>query len=303
MKVLITGGAGFIGSHLAAAWVGRGAEVVVLDNLRTGKRENLAGIGCRLVEGSIEDAALVAELCRGVDVVNHLAAMVSVPESVAKPAETEAVNVVGTLNVLEGCRRGGVGRLVFASTCAVYGMVDRPLHREHDLPEPISPYAISKLAGEHYLAMYRQLYGLPTVALRCFNVYGPRQDPNSAYAGAVAIFSRRARRHEPLTVFGDGEQTRDFIFVEDVVAAYLATSERGEGVYNVAAGRRITVNDLAREIVALGGSRSEIVHAPDRPGDVRHSRGDTARLESLGWAPKVPLAEGLRRTLDSHQAD
>lgn len=296
-RVLITGGAGFIGSHLAAAWAARGAKVVVLDSLRTGRRANLDGIEHEFVEGSVEDGGLVADTAKGADVIHHLAALVSVPESVEKPFLAEAINAGGTLNVLEAARHNPGCRVVFSSTSAVYGEADRPIHRETDLPGPLSPYAITKLAGEHFMEAYRHLHGVPTVSLRYFNVYGPRQDPDSPYAAAIAIFTRRALAHEPLIIFGDGGQTRDFIYVEDVVRANLLAAERGEGVMNVACGERITVNALARRIVEMSGSRSEIRHEAQRPGDVRHSRGDATRLRQLGWAPAVSLEEGLRRTL------
>lgn len=299
-KVLITGGAGFIGSHLAAAWSRAGADVTVLDSLRTGRRENLAGIKCRLVEAHIEDRALLMECARGVDCIHHLAAIVSVPESMERPVETETVNVIGTVNVLDAARSAGVGRVVFSSTCAVYGDVERPSHTESDAPDPASPYAISKLAGEKYMHLYSRAFGVPTVSLRYFNVYGPRQDPASPYAAAVAIFSECARRNAPLRIFGDGEQTRDFVHVEDVVAANLLAAERGSGVYNVGAGSRTTINDLAREIIRLSGSRSSIEHAPPRAGDVRHSRGNVERIKGLGWEPRVTLAEGLGRLLAAY---
>ncbi|MCC5877983.1 MAG: NAD-dependent epimerase/dehydratase family protein [Candidatus Sumerlaeia bacterium] len=297
MKVLITGGAGFIGSHLAAAWTARGADVVVLDSLRSGNRENLVGINCEFVAGLVEDADLVARLARDAAVIHHLAAVVSVPESVENPEETEAINTRGTINVLEAARRGAVRRVVLSSSSAVYGEADRPIHREADLPEPMSPYAISKLSGEHYLAAYSKLYGLETVSLRYFNVYGPRQDPNSPYAAAIAIFSRNAREGTPLKIFGDGSQTRDFVFVEDVVAANLLAAEKGAGVYNVSTGEIITINDLAEKIRECAGSSSPIEHLPPRPGDIMHSRGDATRLRALGWKPTVTLEAGLKRTI------
>lgn len=302
MKVLITGGAGFIGSHLADAWNRRGARVVVLDSLRTGHRANLEGIPCEFVEGSIEDGDLVARLCEGVDVIHHLAAMVSVPESVANPRETVAINTQGTINVLEGARLAGVRRVVFSSTSAVYGEADRPIHREADLPEPLSPYAITKLSGEHYLAAYQKLHGLETVSLRYFNVYGPRQDPESPYAAAIAIFVKKALAGESIIIFGDGNQTRDFIFVGDVVAANLLAAEKGIGVYNVSTGERITINDLATKIRELTASSSPIIHEPPRAGDVMHSRGDATRLRELGWKPQTLLEEGLERTIRQSSA-
>jgi UDP-glucose 4-epimerase len=298
-SVLITGGAGFIGSHLARAWADRGVRVVVLDSLRTGHESNLDGVACEFLRGSVENADLVRRAARGVDVIHHLAALVSVPESMEKPHLTEQINVGGTLNVLEAARAEGVRKVVFSSTSAVYGMVDRPLHRESDLPEPASPYAISKLAGEHYMALYAAAFGVPTIAFRYFNVYGPRQDPKSPYAAAVAIFSERALAGQPLRVFDDGEQTRDFVYVGDVVAANLLGATTGSGLFNVACGSRITVNDLARKIIAAAGSRSPIEYAPPRPGDVRHSRGCSERLQALGWKPTVSLDEGLRRTLEA----
>lgn len=296
-RILITGGAGFIGSHLADAWARRGARVVVLDSLRTGHRRNLDGIDHEFVEGSVEDEGLVARLARGAGVIHHLAALVSVPESVEKPHLAESINARGTINVLEAARKTPGCRVVLSSTSAVYGEAERPIHGESDLPEPLSPYAITKLAAEHYMEAYRRLHGVPTVSLRYFNVYGPRQDPESPYAAAIAIFSRLARENKPLIVFGDGGQTRDFIFVEDVVRANLLAAERGQGVMNVACGERITVNSLVEKILRMANSQSEVLHKGERPGDVRHSRGDAGRLRSLGWEPVVELEEGLRRTL------
>ena len=296
-RVLVTGGAGFIGSHIARAWIDRGARVVVLDNFRTGHRRNLDGIGCEFVEGSVEDRDLVRVLVARADVVHHLAALVSVPESMSEPYLTQAINVNGTLNILEAARLNPAARVVFSTTSAVYGEAQRPIHREDNLPEPVSPYAISKLTGEYYMALYRAAFGVQTVALRYFNVYGPRQDPKSPYAAAVAIFAERARGNQPITIYGDGGQSRDFVFVEDVVRANLLAAETGDGIYNVATGSEITVNELAQRIVAITGSSSSIAHAPERPGDVRNSCGDATRLRSLGWAPQVELEEGLRRTI------
>ncbi len=296
-RVLVTGGAGFIGSHIARAWIDRGARVVVLDNFRTGHRRNLDGIGCEFVEGSVEDRDLVRGLVARADVVHHLAALVSVPESMSEPYLTQAINVNGTLNILEAARLNPAARVVFSTTSAVYGEAQRHIHCEDNLPEPVSPYAISKLTGEYYTALYRAAFGVQTVALRYFNVYGPRQDPKSPYAAAVAIFAERARRNQPITIYGDGGQSRDFVFVEDVVRANLLAAETGDGIYNVATGSEITVNELAQRIVAITGSSSSVAHAPERPGDVRNSCGDATRLRSLGWAPQVELEEGLRRTI------
>jgi UDP-glucose 4-epimerase len=300
-NVLITGGAGFIGSHLARAWVKAGANVTVLDNLRSGKRKNLAGIPHRFVDASVEDAGAVRNALKDADIVHHMAALVSVPESMEKPEETERINVLGALNVLNAAKHYGVQKVVFSSTSAVYGLADRPAHSELHLPEPASPYAISKLAGEQYMNLFSQAHGVPTVALRYFNVFGPGQDPNSPYAAAVAIFSERAAANQPIKIFGDGEQTRDFIYVSDVVRANMFAAENGNGVYNVSRGDRLTINNLAKTIIQLSGSSSTIEYAAERPGDVKHSRGNADRLRALGWGPMVSLEEGLQETLSSFQ--
>lgn len=298
MKVLITGGAGFIGSHIARAWADRGAEVTVIDDLRTGHRRNLDGVDHRFVQGSILDAVALEEAVRGAQYVFHLAALVSVPHSMEEPELTERLNTGGTIAVLQAAKRAGVAKVVLSSTCAVYGMAERPQHSESHLPEPMSPYAISKLSAEHYARIYGESFGQPTVTLRYFNVYGPQQDPKSAYAAAVALFAERARAGTALTIYGDGEQTRDFVFVEDVVAANILAAEKGEGIYNVCTGIPTSVNNLARQVMETCGREVAMNHAPPRAGDVRHSRGDGARLRALGWSPKVGLAEGLKRTLE-----
>ena len=296
-RVLITGGAGFIGSHITRAWAARGAHVIVLDSLRTGNRDNLRGVPHEFVEGSIEDMQLVRRVMVGVDYVHHLAALVSVPESVAKPQLCDAINVEGTRNVLVAAAAEKVKKVVFSSTCAIYGMVDRPLHREGDPPAPMSPYASSKLAGER-LMEEAAAHGVPTVCLRYFNVYGPGQDPNGAYAAAIAAFAARARENMPLTIYGDGEQTRDFVHIDDVVAANLLATGAGSGVYNVSTGERITIGRLATLVIAAAGSTSQVHHAPPREGDVRHSRGDSSRLIQLGWKPDIVLEDGLKTVIN-----
>jgi len=307
-KVLITGGAGFIGHHLAITWRRRGAEVVILDSLRTGKRENLAAIrdavgeeGVTFREASITSRDAVREAIAGCSIVHHLAAQVSVPESVERPHECVDINVGGTLRVLEAAREAGVSRVVFSSSAAVYGDDPRSPKTEAMAPSPQSPYGITKLDGEYYLRMFAELHGVPTVSLRYFNVFGPRQDPKGAYAAAVPIFLDRALRGAPITIFGDGTATRDFVFVGDVCAANVlaATSEnvgRGE-VFNVAQGAITTVRELADTIRSITGSASEIVHAPERVGDIKHSRASVERIAAtLGFAPQVTLAEGLTRS-------
>jgi UDP-glucose 4-epimerase len=299
MRILITGGAGFIGSHLIEAWENE-ADVLVLDNFRTGYERNLLGRNCRFMEGSIEDRALLDELMVGVDYVFHLAALVSVPESVKFPSECVNLNVYGLLNVLEAAAKAKVRKLVLSSSAAVYG--DNPQVPKHEdmLPEPLSPYAITKLDGEYYLDFFRRERGLETVALRFFNVFGPRQDPQGAYAAAVPIFIERALKNEPIQIFGDGGQTRDFVYVKDIVAAnrFVADNKAAHGVYNVGYGGSMSINDLAKQIIALTGSRSEIVYQPQRPGDVRHSRASAAKLMALGWNPAHNLKDGLASTIE-----
>jgi len=299
MKVLVTGGAGFIGSHIVEHFQGL-AEVRVLDNLRSGFKRNLDGLRCDFVEGSILDRECVRRAVQGVDYIFHLAAMISVPESMAKPVECNELNTHGTLVVLEEAARARVKKFVLSSSAAIYG--DNPVtpKLETMLPEPKSPYAITKLDGEFYCKMFADEGRLPTACLRYFNVFGPRQDPQSQYAAAVPIFIRRALKHEPITIYGDGEQTRDFIYVQDIAAAnaFFATQSPATGVFNVAYGQRLTINELAATICRLTDSRSPIQHAAERAGDVKHSLAGVERLRAAGFAPAGNLAEGLRATVN-----
>lgn len=304
MTILITGGAGFIGSHIVEHHQGRAREIRVLDNLRTGHRRNLAGLGCTFLEGSVTDRALVRRAVAGVDFVYHLAALVSVPESMAKPGECVDINVHGLLNVLEEAAAAGVRKLVFASSAAVYGDNPAVPKLETMVPEPKSPYAITKLDGEYYLDMFRREGRLETAALRFFNVFGPRQDPKGAYAAAVPIFIEKALRGEPLTVFGDGGQTRDFIYVKDIVGAlaFAAETPGVAGTFNAGYGRQMTITDLAGEIIRAAGSTSRVEHGPVRAGDVRHSRASADKLLAAGWTPQSTLEQGLARTLEWFRA-
>ncbi|MGH8017189.1 MAG: NAD-dependent epimerase/dehydratase family protein [Opitutaceae bacterium] len=299
MKVLITGGAGFIGSHLAEHFQGR-AEVRVLDNLRTGNRRNLAGLEVEFIEGSITDRAVVDQAVAGVDYVFHLAALVSVPESVERPHECVDLNVSGLLNVLEASARAGVRKLCFSSSAAIYGNNPVVPKREDMLPEPRSPYAVTKLDGEYYCRQYTEAGRLETVALRYFNVFGPRQDPAGAYAAAVPIFIQRALASRPLTIYGDGGQTRDFVFVKDIVAAnaFAASTPGLTGVFNAGYGGEITIRELAAQIIELAGSSSTIEYAAERAGDVRHSRASVDRLRAAGFQPAGSLEAGLEQTLN-----
>lgn len=301
MKILITGGCGFIGSHIVEHYQDKAEEIRVLDNLRTGYRKNLDGLKCGIIEGSVTDRPLVREAVRGVDLVFHLAALVSVPESMSKPGECVDINVHGLLNVLEEASAAGVGKLVFASSAAVYGDNPTVPKLETMRPEPKSPYAITKLDGEYYLGMFQREGRLETAALRFFNVFGPRQDPKGAYAAAVPIFIEKAICGEDITVFGDGEQTRDFIYVKDIVGAlaYAAETPGVTGVFNAGYGGQITINRLAGQIIANAGTSSKILHAPARPGDVKHSRASADKLLASGWKPRHTLEQGLAATFES----
>jgi UDP-glucose 4-epimerase len=294
MKILITGGSGFIGSHLAEHFNGL-ATVRVLDNLRTGHRRNLAGLDVEFIEGSILDRNQVERAMDGIDYVFHLAALVSVPESVLAPQECTELNVTGFVNVLEAAAEHGVRKVVLSSSAAVYGDNPEVPKRETMAPEPRSPYAVTKLVGEYYCQLFAETRGLETVALRFFNVFGPRQDPKGAYAAAVPIFFQQALAHTPITIHGDGGQTRDFIYVKDIVAAniFAATTPGLTGVFNAGYGGQVTILELAHRIIALCGSRSEIRHAPPRAGDVRHSRADISKLLDAGFVPRGTLDSGL----------
>jgi len=301
---LVTGGAGFIGSHLVEALVADGLAVRVVDNLATGRRANLEGVDGRIAftEGDIRDEDLMRRLCEGVDLVFHQAAVVSVPLSVEQPLFSAAVNELGTLTVLEAARRAGVRRVVLASSSAVYG--DDPTQPKQEAlpPDPLSPYAVQKLAGEHYAALYHRLYGLPTTALRYFNVYGPRQDPSSPYSGVISIFMSRAAAGAGPLIHGDGEQSRDFVYVADVARANLQAARSpaaAGGVFNVATGHSVTINRLWEAVARLAGVGVRPTHGPARAGDVRESRASiAAAAEAFGLRPRMALDEGLARTYD-----
>ncbi len=298
-RVLITGGAGFIGSHLARHFASCG-EVTVLDDLRSGHDRNLEGVDCRFMRGSILDEATLREAIAGAEEVYHLAAMVSVPESVAKPAECAELNTEGTRRVLDAAMTAGVRKVVLASSAAIYGDNPTVPKLETMPPEPKSPYAETKLAGERLLEAYRRSHGLGTTSLRFFNVFGPRQDPRSAYAAAVPIFIAKALRGEPIGIHGDGGQTRDFIHVTDIVGAlaFAGASAEMHGTYNVGYGRSQSILELATEIVRLTGSKSRIEHLPTRAGDVRHSLASNERLLAAGWRQRSSVAAGLVETID-----
>ncbi len=301
MKCFITGGCGFIGSHLAEALVGQGHAVVIYDNLSTGHEYNLAGFRDRvtLVQGDIRDLADVQRAMAGAEIVFHEAAMVSVFESVQKPETNHEINVTGTLNVLRAARAVGARRALLATSAAVYGD-DPRLPKTEDMPlRPESPYGLAKIVDEYYFQVFAKLYGLPTVCLRYFNVYGPRQDPSSMYSGVISKFADDLAKSRTPTIFGDGKQTRDFVFVKDVVQANLqamnaAITEPG-AAFNIATGRSVDLLTLLETMGRLRNVRVSPALQPARPGDVKHSSASIAKAQAqLGYAPQYSLEQGLR---------
>lgn len=321
MRYLVTGGAGFIGSHIVDALIEKGHDVVVLDNLSSGYTKNLFRVLDKVpfIEGDIRDPEACLKAAEGCNGIFHEAALVSVPDSINRPRDNHDVNITGTLNVLEAARQQGVKRVVFASSAAVYG--DNPVlpKKEDMLPEPKSPYALAKITGENYLRVYAECYRLETVALRYFNVFGPRQDPSSMYSGVISVFSERIKKGLPITVYGDGKQTRDFVNVADVVQANLlamttnslrtmAESQKA-GVkpfhqpvshnfvaLNVAAGRQTSLLGLLNTLENLTNNKATLNFSESRSGDIRHSLADISKArEILGFDPQVELEEGLHQ--------
>lgn len=305
---LVTGGAGFIGSNLARELLRRGEKVRVLDNYSTGYRSNLADIRSDLdvVEGDLRSFHIVNEAMKGVEVVYHQGALPSVPRSIADPLTSNEVNVTGTLNVLFAALENGVRRLTFASSSSIYGNAPEEVKSEDLHVRPLSPYAVSKLAGEKYFQVFNQIYGLETVAIRYFNVFGPYQDPDSPYSAVIPLFVKAFMEGRAPVINGDGEQSRDFTYVDNVVHGNLlaATAPQAPGkVINVACHGSVTVNSLAAQIAELTGRREiEPVHGPDRSGDVKHSMASISRAkELLGYEPVVSFGEGLRRTVEFYR--
>jgi UDP-glucose 4-epimerase len=302
---LITGIGGFIGSSLAQGLLARGENVRGIDNFATGKRENLAEILDRIDfrEGSILDLGAMHKACQGVDYVLHQAAIPSVPKSVLDPVSSNQTNVDGTVNVLVAARDAKVKRVIFAASSSVYG--DTPTLPKHEgmTPDPISPYAVAKLASEHYMVSFYRCYKLETVALRYFNVFGPRQDPTSQYSGVMAKFISQMLSGQSPTIFGDGEQSRDFTYIDNVVEANLlacqAPAERAAGqIFNIATGRRITLNEVFKALQALTSYSGQLNYGAERGGDIKHSLASIAKAEAaLGYRPTVDFEEGLRRTV------
>jgi UDP-glucose 4-epimerase len=301
---LVTGIAGFIGSNIARALLRRGAHVRGVDNFVTGKRANLDDLGAiELIDGSIEDPAICAQACRSVEYVFHEAALASVPRSVLDPVSSNSSNVTGTLNLLLAARDAGVQRVLYAGSSSAYG--DQPTQPKHEgmLPQPISPYAVTKLAGEHYMASFTRVYGLETVTLRYFNVFGPHQDPSSQYSGVLAKFSLAMLDGRVPVIYGDGTQSRDFTYIDNVVEANLAAmaapaAQVSGKVFNVATGRQITLNNAVANLRELTGYTGAVEYHPARAGDILHSLADISLArEAFGYQPRVDFQEGLKRTL------
>lgn len=303
-EILVTGGAGFIGSHLVDALLVAGQRVRVLDNLSMGKRNNLPldNPALQFIEGDVADAQLVAQAVAGCDAVVHLAAVASVQASVDDPVATHQSNFIGTLNVCEAMRLHGVRRVVYASSAAIYGNNGEGVAIDEDTAKsPLTPYAADKLASEHYLDFYRRQHGLEPAVFRFFNIFGPRQDPSSPYSGVISIFTQRAQQGLPISVFGDGEQTRDFFYVGDLVELLMQALGAGQVEplpVNVGWNQAVSLNQLLAEIGTLCGALPQVTHLPARAGDIRHSRADNARLQAQYQLPsQTPLRDGLARLL------
>jgi UDP-glucose 4-epimerase len=303
MKYIITGGAGFIGSHIVEELAKQQHEVVILDNFFSGRMENIKPFlkkkNVAFVKGSITDLSVLKKIFEGADGIFHEGAIASVPRSIANPLATNEANVTGTLNVLIASRDCDVRKVLFASSSSVYGNTPTLPKREDMTPDPLSPYAVSKLTGEHYLKVFSEVYGLKTLSLRYFNVFGPRQDPKSEYAAVIPRFITKIFSHESPTIYGDGSQTRDFTYVKDVVQANIRAMESdAEGVFNVAYCKRIDLNELASQIMEITGITVPLVYEPPRTGDVRDSLADIRRAqEAFGYAPEYTVRRGLEETI------
>ncbi|QVW24047.1 NAD-dependent epimerase/dehydratase family protein [Pseudomonas hormoni] len=305
-RILVTGGAGFIGSHLVEALLGKGYKVRVLDNLSTGKVGNLpvGNANLNLVVGDVADGAAVEQAMRDCTAVVHLAAVASVQASVDDPVGTHQSNFVGTLNVCEHMLKAGIKRVVFASSAAIYGNNGEGSAIDEDTPKsPLTPYASDKLASEYYLDFYRREHGLEPVILRFFNIFGPRQDPSSPYSGVISIFTERAMARQPVAIFGDGEQTRDFVYVQDLVSILVQAVEASEpspGAVNVGLGRSTSLNDLITELGSATGNPLTVNYQAPRQGDIRHSRANNARLlERFTLPAPTSIGNGLAQLLRS----
>ncbi len=309
MRILITGGAGFIGSHLTAALAKEGAEVRVLDNLSSGSQENLEGLPVELLVGDVADAAVVHQAVSGCELIFHQAALVSAPYSIENPKLTYRTNVAGTFNVLEAARQAGISRIIYASSSAIYGNLPGLPKREDDPLQSITPYAAAKQMNEILAVAYRAAYGMEIIGLRYMNVFGPRQDPSSPYSGVLSIFCQAAINGNPCTIYGDGEQTRDFVYVQDVVEANLLAARvfakrlPETAVFNVGRGEQTSLNQIIDLLIELTGKQIPVTYAAERPGDIKHSVADISRgQEILGFQPKTRVIDGLQATLEWFRA-
>ena len=304
-SVVVTGGAGFIGSHLADELVRQGYQVIVLDDLSTGKKENIEGLlassragSVRFIKDNITNLPMLRRLFSGVDYVLHLAAIASVPGSIQDPLFSHGVNLTGTLNVLLAAKENRVKKVICASSAAVYGDTATLPHSEDMIPNPQSPYAVNKLAMEYYCEVFQKVYDLKTVCLRFFNVYGPRQDPNSQYAAVIPKFISIILAGKVPVIFGDGKQTRDFVFIKDAVEAFITAAVSGAtGVFNIGTGDAVTIDELTALIIKVTGKDMIPVYREARPGDIKHSLADISRARAFGYRPKYSLEEGLKETI------
>lgn len=301
---VVTGGAGFIGSHLAEELLKHSYQVIILDDLSTGKRANIEPIltqgNIQFIEGSVTDLPLLNKLFQNVSYIFHLAAIPSIPRSIENPLASHNVNITGTLNVLLAAKYNKVKKVIYASSSSVYGDTPTLPKREDISPHPQSPYAVTKLAGEYYCQIFYKVFNLPTICLRYFNVYGPRQDPDSQYAAVIPRFISRQLHNRAPIIYGDGEQTRDFTFIKDVVNANILAAEKdATGVCNIGRGERISINQLAGLVINLVGGNVKPYYQESRPGDIKHSLADISRAKQFGYNPKYSLEEGLKETIHS----
>ena len=303
-KVLVTGGAGFIGSHLVEQLLRNGDRVVVIDNLSTGKRENIERFKDQVefTEIDINDTEKVTRACEGVRYVYHVAAIPAVPKSLEDPLATNHANIDGTVSILVAAKNAGVQRVIFSSSASVYGNSEKLPKFEDICPEPLTPYAVQKLSGEHYMQSFSRFLNMETVSLRYFNVYGPRQDARSSYATVIPLFISTLLRGESPEIHGDGSMTRDFVYVQDVIEANILAAQHGKGdggVYNIASGSRTSIRELFETMARVIGTAAEATTGPFRVGDIKDSYADISKAQKkLGFQPKVSLEEGIRRTVE-----
>ena len=296
-KVIITGGAGFIGSHLTEELIKRGYSVTIVDDLSTGKQENIDGNGADFIRGTITDLSLLQKSFQDTRYVFHQAAISSVPRSIDNPQLSHEVNITGTLNVLLAARDNGVKKIIYASSSSVYGDIETLPKREDMTTSPLSPYAVAKLTGEHYCRVFEQVYGLPTVCLRYFNIYGPRQNHDTEYAAVVPRFIKKVFEGNSPIIFGDGEQTRDLTFVKDAVEANIRAAEsNASGIFNISRGERVSINHLVKRIIEMIGNPVDPIYQDSRPGDIKHSLADISKAKAFGYQPKYDLSDGLTET-------